>query len=117
MYKYVIHTNTTANILKMSHPILTLNALYINPSGANLFFSTIEHNTDKMPDSVIIITIIKGIAPPIVSFKSPAKNATGKVVCFSPSSVTLIGIKNKIMPIKDMIINLSRPRTIWALLY
>ncbi|WP_186311770.1 hypothetical protein [Staphylococcus saprophyticus] len=45
--------------------------------------SSIEDNRDKMGDSVIIMRIIKGIGAGIVCLKSGAKNARGKVVCFS----------------------------------
>ena len=43
----------------------------------------------------MITTISVGIAPPIKSFNTPAKNATGNVFCFSPSTVAVTGTKKE----------------------
>ncbi len=65
-----------------------------------------------IPDKVIIATIKNGITPPNTSLSTPAKNATGNVVCFCPSCSTGIGTRNNKIPIKDIVINLSLPMTI-----
>ena len=113
----VIHAKITAKTFNIIQLTFTLNALYNNPFGSNLSFKIVEQMSVKIADKVIIVTMIKGIAPPTISFSQLAKNATGSVVCFLPSCSTGIGIKNKIMPISDIVINLIRPLMISCLEY
>ena len=57
----------------------------------------------------MIVIMRIDIAGPNKSFNQFAKNATGNVVCFSPSCTFGIGIKNKIIPMIDIDINFILP--------
>ena len=100
----------------MSHIQFTLKASLSNCPFFNFFRKKVEQITEMIPESVTITTMSSGIAGPIKSFSKLAKYATGNEVCDSPSIFTGIGIKNKIIPIKDIVINLKRPFRICLLL-